>query len=354
MSFALQGADRRQALLGALLRFPNKNKLLFDILIFRRIILRPLENQFNSAEARMRPFLLAVVLLSTSSSFAQNGAKAVAAKALKAHALPCGDDAQTGPACHKNYSAGCGLRRDPVDKSKFLAPDLSYEPRYDPYLAYFKNQIPSVLPKSQGTLTQVDFVSKYRSALKATPKITQYNHKAVSAQMLALGEGQYFTVVGYLYYEKLSTGGESCNCDIQKSDPGDDYHLGLGFSEALAATAEQVKNNEHDPNFHKLEKGSVVVEMSPHYRTKYHKGKWTEPKLVKALGYQVKVVGQLLLDNDHMGANAVCSAPGASSKCWRMSPWELHPVTEFYVCSTKKGCDANSTAGWKALDEFGE
>jgi hypothetical protein len=307
---------------------------------------------FDCAEVRMRPLLLSFLLLLTSSLLAQNGAKAVASKALKVQPLPCGNNAATGPACHKNYAAGCALPKDPQHKSKFAPPDLSYSPRYDAYLAYFKNQIPTVLPKSQGLLTQVDFVSRYRSALKATPKITQSNHKAVSAQMLALGEGQYYTMVGYLYYETLSSGGESCNCDIQKSDPSDDYHIGIGFDEGLAGTAEQVKNNHQDPNFSSLRKGSIVVEMTPHYRAKYHNGKWTEPKLDKALGYQVKVVGQLLLDNDHMAADAVCSAPHASSNCWRISPWELHPVTEFYVCNNKKGCDANSTTGWTALDDF--
>ena len=90
----------------------------------------------------MRLFLLSVVLVSTSLSFAQNGAKAVAAKALKAQPLPCGGDAQTGPACHKNYSAGCGLPKDPSNKSKFGPPDPGFSPRYDAYLAYFKNQIP--------------------------------------------------------------------------------------------------------------------------------------------------------------------------------------------------------------------
>lgn len=300
----------------------------------------------------MRPLLLSILLLLPCLSFAQNGAKAVAARALKAQPLPCGNNAATGPACHKNYAAGCGLRQDTKHSGKFLPPDPSFSPQYDAYLAYFKNQIPTVLPKSQGTLTEVDFVAKYRAALNATPKITRNNHKAVSAQMLALGEGQYFTVVGFLYYETLSSGGESCNCDIQKSDPGDDYHIGIGFDEGLAALAEKVSNNNKDhPDFDSLQKGSIVVEMTPHYRTKFHKAKWTEAKLDKALGFQVKVVGQLLLDNDHMGG-AVCSDPRASADCWRMSAWELHPVTEFYICSKKKGCDANSTADWIPLDDF--
>ena len=300
----------------------------------------------------MRPLAFSVLLLSSSLLVAQNGAQTVAAQALKAQPLPCGKDAGTGPACHKNYAAGCALPKDTEHKGKFGPPDPSYSPRYDAYLAYFKNQIPTVLPQSQGTLTEVDFVSKYRSAANATPKITQSNHKAVSAQMLALGEGQYFSITGYLYYELLSSGGESCNCDIQQSDPADDYHIGVGFDDDLAATAEQVNNNHKDSNFSSLQKNSIVVEMTPHYRAKYHKGKWTEAKLDNMIGYQVKVVGQLLLDNDHMGADAVCSASNASSTCWRISPWELHPVTEFYVCNAKRGCDPDSTTEWTALDDF--
>jgi len=116
----------------------------------------------------MRPLSL-LVLLSTSMLLAQNGAKSVAANALTAQPLPCDRNAANGPDCHKNYAAGCALPKDPKHKGKFGSPDPSYSPRYDAYLAYFKNQIPTVLPKAQGTLTQVDFVSKYRSALKVTP-----------------------------------------------------------------------------------------------------------------------------------------------------------------------------------------
>jgi hypothetical protein len=290
-----------------------------------------------------------LLVLSGNYALAQNGAKAVAAKALQAEALPCDTDAHDGVGCHSNYPAGCGLPRDPSDKNKFAEPDLSFHPHYDPYLAYFKNQIPKVLPASQGLLTRADFVSKYRSALKTTTKITQFNHADVSDETLALGEGQYYTVIGYLYYSQVSGGGEACNCDVQHDDPSDDYHIGIGFDPKLAniattATKEQKKQ---------LQKASIVVEMTPHYRAKYHKGTWTNDVLQSILGRQVKVVGQLLLDNDHMGANAVCGAPKASaddkSSCWRLSPWELHPVTEFYVCKTAP-C-AENTSDWIPLDK---
>ena len=294
----------------------------------------------------MRPLLVSILLLgATLSVFAQNGAKSVAARALKESPVSCGTDANTGTLCHKHYPTGCTL---PESKGKFLPPDPSHKAGYDAYLNYFKNQVPKVLPKSQGMLQRSDFISSYKSAIKAG--VTKAKHRTLSGAMLQLNEGQYFTVIGYLYYETLNSGGESSNCDVQV-EPGDDYHIGVGFSETLAATAAAVNNDDSDPRFDPLQKESIIVEMTPHYRAKYHNGSWTEAKLRKALGYQVKVVGQFLLDSEHMGA-AVCSDAKATSKCWRLSAWELHPVTEFYVCSKKDGCDANSTSDWTSLDDF--
>lgn len=289
----------------------------------------------------MRIPLSLVLCLLAGLAFAQNGAKAVAAKALQAGAVPCDTDAATGIQCHRNYPAGCGLRK--VD-GRFEPPDPSFHPQYDAYLAYFKNQVPKVLPTSQGFLTRADFVSKYRAALKTKTRITSRNHAKVSNETLALGEGQYFSVVGYLYYSQVSKGGEACNCDIQNDDPSDDYHIGIGFDSALAATAKGASGDQKK----KLEKASIVVEMTPHYRRKYHKGKWTNDVLTNILGRQVKVVGQLLLDNDHMG-KAVCSDPNASADCWRISAWELHPVTEFYVC--KSSTCSETSPDWIPLDK---
>src|SRR5216684_7477201 len=138
--------------------------------------------------------LVALLVFACGVALAQNAAKSVAAKASQAEAVPCDTDAADRAGCHANYPAGCGLRRDPKNKSKFLAPDPTFQPKYDPYLAYFKNQIPKVLPTSQGLLTSADFVSKYRAAIKTKTKITQFNHAAVSDELLALGEGQYSTV----------------------------------------------------------------------------------------------------------------------------------------------------------------
>jgi len=295
----------------------------------------------------MRSLALLALMLSASLAPAQNAAQAVAAEALQAEAVPCDTDAADRAGCHANYPAGCGLPRD--QSHHFLPPDPGFEPHYDAYLAYFKNQIPKVLPTSQGLLTRADFVSKHKAAAKITPKINQFNHAGASDALLALGEGQYFTVIGYLYYAQVSTGGEACNCDIQNTDPADDYHIGIGFSSSLAAHAAGADSTTKK----QLEQKSIIVEMTPHYRFKYHNGKWTSGLLQSILGRQVRVVGQLLLDNDHMLPSAVCGAPNAKpadkDTCWRLSAWELHPVTEFYVC--KNVPCAEDSPDWIALDD---
>jgi hypothetical protein len=275
----------------------------------------------------------------------QNAAPSVATKASNAQAVQCQSDANTGSGCHANYSAGCGRKKD-AKSGKFLPYDPSYQPKYDAYLAYLKNQIPLVLPKSQAVLTRSDFVSKYQQALKFKNKITTDNHAAHSQELLALGEGQYFTIVGYLYYSLINTGGESCNCDLPNNEPAADYHIGIGFDSQLAA-------NVGTTDKQTLEQNSIIVEMTPHYRARYHAGKWTSTLLDSIRGRQVKIVGQLLLDNDHMKASDVCGTPGATAadqkSCWRLSAWELHPVTEFYVCKTNS-CTEQS-GEWIALDD---
>lgn len=286
-----------------------------------------------------------VILCTCGTALSQNAATSVAAKALNAQAVQCRTDANSGTACHANYSAGCGRKKD-RNTRKFLPFEASYQPKYDAYLAYSKNQIPKVLPTSQGLLSKEDFVSKYQQAAKFKNKITTTNHADHSAELLALGEGQYFTIVGYLYYSLVNTGGESCNCDLPDDEIASDYHIGIGFDAQLAAVVATTDK-------HTLEQNSIVVEMTPHYRAKYHNGKWTSGLLESIRGRQVKVVGQFLLDNDHMKATDVCGTPGATSaevkSCWRLSPWELHPVTEFYICKTNS-CGQDSP-DWVALDD---
>ncbi len=316
--------------------------------------------------------ILVLILYLPLAMRSQNAASAVAAKALGAQAVQCDSDASDMAGCHANYPAGCGRKKGATG----FVP--GYKPEHDPYLNYFKNQIPKVLPKSQGSLGKADFdnLTEETFKLSAQDKITKNNHGAHSKDLLGLKEGQYFTVIGYLYYSEV-TGAESSNCDLPKKsedDPAEDYHIGIGFDSQEAkqvrsgklqlsaigpvtaeesATAKQPVDKKAKsgpkPEPSPIEKHSIVVEMTPHYRAKYHNGKWTHALLESIKGRQVKVVGQLLLDNDHMSDADICRSSAAPTSCWRLSPWELHPVTEFYVCKSDS-CTQDSP-DWVPLDD---
>ena len=122
----------------------------------------------------------------------------------------------------------------------------------------------------------------------------------------------------------------------------------MGFDPALA---KQILKNKPKPVFGKpgpIDKTSVVAEMTPHTRAP----KWTFARVNSLQGQQVKVVGQLMIDNVHLNVNDDCGFPGATASCWRSTVWEVHPVTQFYVCSLKnKLCDQSSPdSAWTSLD----
>jgi hypothetical protein len=43
---------------------------------------------------------------------------------------------------------------------------------------------------------------------------------------------------------------------------------------------------------------------------------------------------------------------GATSTCWRLSIWEIHPVTAFYVCTATGGCPTADGTGWTKLEDW--
>jgi len=93
----------------------------------------------------------------------------------------------------------------------------------------------------------------------------------------------------------------------------------------------------------------MVVEVTPHYRAQY-RPTWTAAFLRQYIGRQVKVVGQLMLDNDHTVTDENCAAAGADTgTCWRMTAWEIHPVIRVYVCTTTAACPRSSSA-WSLVE----
>jgi uncharacterized protein YgiM (DUF1202 family) len=246
--------------------------------------------------------------------------------------------------CHNSYAEGCTLS--------------SKANTYDAYLNYLKNLMPSP-PNAKAEL-----VSSFKALNDFADKENELQQLGIGKQRQAdfsqdladLGQGNIYAYAGYLYYA-IPGGIETCNCKLTNPEDSD-YHIGIGFDPDMAGeiangtiTVKQ-SDKEADP----IKKASVIVEMTPHYRAKYHSN-WTLSRLQQLSGKQVKVVGQLLVDNEHNAKGQNCSLDPQNSQtdlCWRASVWELHPVTNFYICTASDTCQPDSDEGWVELDDLAE
>lgn len=255
-------------------------------------------------------------------------------------AVVCDDNIADFQECHANYPTGCSAKAG-----------------YDPYLNYLKNLTPA-----EATGTNILNQSNFDDLNSKTPDgLSRTNHSDYGDQLKQLGEGTQFTVIGYLYYYQ-HTGAESSNCGLTGNAPNYDnvdYHIGIGFDPDLAAQAEAAKSKTSTALKKKLQQGSVIVEMTPHYRAQFHPADsqvpWTLDSLKPALGKKVKVTGQLLVDSEHnvSGQNCAVTSNPESSKCWRYSVWELHPITGFEICSDDACTQATELGGGSAASESG-
>ena len=146
-----------------------------------------------------------------------------------------------------------------------------------------------------------------------------------------VGEGRLVEVVGFIAdgpgKPHANSSGESVNCRISGA-ANNDFHISV------------------TPRSDGTEFKGIVVEMVPQSRDE----NWTEGRLKKlqAAKLQVRVRGQLFLDNHHK----VNDDPSANltNQPKRMSLWEIHPVTEFDVC-TKATCTEDGP-GWKPFEKW--
>jgi hypothetical protein len=251
-------------------------------------------------------------------------------------AMRCGDeDIPSFQECHTRFPTGC-----------------SKAAGYDAYLNLLKNQL-TPPPAPSDPMDYFTDLASYKTLEKSIPAgLTSRNHQTFKDDLGKAGEGQLHGIVGYLYYVQ-KTGAESSNCLLDgKGDPEGtdvDFHIGIGFD---ADTAKKVLGNKLPKGRLKrtLQMTSVVVEMTPHYRFSFENGIWTLENLQKAVGRQVKVVGQLLVDNEHNRDSDNCARTHADkARCWRASIWELHPITNFLVCNADS-CTQDS-ANWVELDD---
>ena len=256
----------------------------------------------------------------------------------------CAANLQTVDDCHDNYKAGC---------------THSERPNYDAYLDYLKNsmQDPASPPVdlNHGNPIDAAFLSNLENNTPDT--LTAYNHAQHAADLADMGEGQIVSVTGTLYYA-IHGGAESVNCQLSGDESLVDFHIGIGFSDFPLGSSvlDELRSGKdfrsvlQQADQLTLEQNSFVVEMTPYYREQFKPG-WTMSKVQSATGRQVRVNGQLMIDNFHHKSSDDCGLADANpAKCWRLSVWEFHPVTGFQVCNADH-CDANST-NWVNLEDM--
>jgi hypothetical protein len=285
----------------------------------------------------MRLFV-AVLCLAYVIATAEDRSTQLAKQAKDQKAVAC-DQIQSSADCHKRFPDGCTAAAG-----------------YDAYLNFLKNQLP---PQNLASVATLDSAAIMKLEQSLPPSLKSGNHATNAFKMAALKEGDIHTVIGYLYYAQETGGhtnkntgettGESCNCQL--FHPGEtDFHIGIGFDKGVAAKIQQKNWPLTGQLKTTAEQGSMVVEMTPEFRAEFEP-KWAMTLLTKAKGKQVKVVGQLIADNEHMNTNDDCGRKQASNKCWRMSIWEIHPVTAFFVCKSDQECSENDK-NWIALEKL--
>jgi hypothetical protein len=239
--------------------------------------------------------------------------------------------------CHQQFPTGC------TD-----AHTLSY----DAYLNFLKNQDPGPTEPPTKMLGKSDFQT-LEGQIPTAMKKSSAKHAKSALALADLGEGNLSSVIGFLYFAEDTGAGsspnmETCNCKLSIAGSFD-FHLGLGFDPSLAKTIRDTHPRPDLNNPSEMEKTSVVAEMTPHTRH----AKWTFDRVNALQGQQVKVVGQLMVDNVHLNTKDDCKFPQATSSCWRSTVWEIHPVTQFFVCNLSTPCDANSApSAWTSLDDL--
>ncbi len=144
-----------------------------------------------------------------------------------------------------------------------------------------------------------------------------------------VGEGALVQVVGYVVGPpRNERSGESVNCRIS----------GATNSDFRMAIAEEPEASEFD---------GIEVVMIPQWRPRG----WTLEKLGRVLKERrpVLVRGQLFYDSEHrVNDDPEEEIPGQPR---RFSLWEVHPVTDVYVCVKEdRVCNAQDLGAWERLE----
>lgn len=151
--------------------------------------------------------------------------------------------------------------------------------------------------------------------------------KSMTVSGGVVSEGDLVSVVGYLVDTPHPNTGESVNCNL-KGEANNDYHI-------------PISNDPANTGFQ-----GIVVEMIPQSRP----ANWSLANLtqVESGGQLVMVTGGLIYDNMHR-VNADASNPERGQPA-RFSLFEVHPITQFVVCTRSDNkCDPAQASDWAPL-----
>lgn len=171
-----------------------------------------------------------------------------------------------------------------------------------------------------------------RSQNKALSQEERNRLTGITVTNGTVGEGTLVKIVGFIPSgEGLKTGAiETVNCRLTETKERD-IHIPIV------------------PTKTKTEFQGIVVEMIPQGRP----ATWTLAKLRKARNdkRKVMIVGGLFYDNDHLVNKDPNNVLNGHSK--RFTIWEVHPVTQFFVCTrSNNSCSASNVSQWVKLEDF--
>lgn len=138
-----------------------------------------------------------------------------------------------------------------------------------------------------------------------------------------MSEGDSVRLVAYVIKAR-DEGSESVNC---AGDDGVDIHISIG---------------PKTPNVSEYD--GIVAEMIPQLPRPVG---WNTATLNRLAGKQVMLIGSLSYDNEHFVNDEPAHPKGTQPK--RFSLWEIHPITEFFVCPAGDGCDPAQLTQWQPL-----
>jgi hypothetical protein len=183
------------------------------------------------------------------------------------------------------------------------------------------------------TLTLDDFARLQRDVGDASAHKTPFTPTRAALHQLAIAGGEVSEgdLVQLVAFVVIARGqhAESVNCG---GSDGADIHI------SLAA----VNGDEFS---------GIVAEMIPQLP---RPAGWDAGTLnrINDEGLPVLVVGGLTYDNEHLVNKDKTHIKSGQPK--RMSLWEIHPITEFYVCVDAHGCDPAVHDQWIALADWAD